>query len=140
MLVALCLGLLGCGGDDVVVPTDLAECNHGPDSRGDDLQFPSAMHWLEDDHAYDEAADLYVCIDPEVGGTVSVTAPDGVEVAPGEQEVATDGDGILRFEVRVEPDASGQILARTESDGLGSGLFGPVVETDEDHWSFAEGD
>jgi len=138
-------GLFGCSflADDpasTAPPESLAECNHGPSSRGSDVTFPSGLHWLEDEHAYDQAGEIFVCIDPEVGGTVTVTGPEGVEVSPTEQRVDTTGSGVLRFEVRVEPGASGGLEARTTSDGMGSTLVGPSVETDDDTWAFREGD
>ncbi len=121
-------------------PARLGDCNHGPSSRGDDLQLSSGLHWLEDDHGYDEPGEIFVCINPEIGGTVTVTGPEGVDVSPAEQEVDPSGSGILRFEVRVQPGASGELKARTISGDTGSTLFGPAVESDDDGWTFREGD
>ncbi len=42
-------------------------------------------------------------------------------MTPAEQRVDPAGSGVLRFEVRVEP-------------------VGPVVESDDDGWTFREGD
>ncbi len=131
-------GLFGCASS--ATPESLAACNHGPGSRGDDLQLSSGLHWLEDGHGYDEPGEIFVCIDPELGGTVTLTGPDGVQVNPAEQRVDPAGSGVLRFEVRVDPGASGELKARTISGDTGSTLFGPVVESDDDGWTFREGD
>ena len=145
-------GLLGCatetdvpsgGGQDPTssaTPESLADCNHGPGSRGDDLQLSSGLHWLEDDHAYDEPGEIFVCINPEIGGTVKVTGPVGVDVSPAEQLVDPAGSGILRFEVRVSPGASGDLKARTISGDTSSTLFGPMVESSDAGWGFREGE
>ncbi len=151
-LLLVCPGLFGCasvaddpppGGQDRASstgPESLAACNDGPGSRGDDLQLSSGLHWLEVGHGYGEPGELFVCIAPEIGGIVTVTGPDGVQVTPAEQRVDPAGSGVLRFEVRVEPGASGEVKARTMSGDTGSTLFGPMVESDDDGWSFREGD
>ncbi len=130
-------GLIGCASS--ATPESLAACNHGPTSRGDDLQLSTGLHWVGDNHAFDEPGEIFVCIAPELGGTVTVTGPDGVRVTPAEQRVDPAGSGVLRFEVRVDPGASGEVKARTISGDTGSTLFGPVVESEEDGWTFREG-
>lgn len=132
----------GCRGgpseETQAAPSGLADCNHGPSTRGDDLQFPSGLHWLGDEHAYGEPGVLFVCLEPEIGGTVTVTGPEGVTVSPAKRRVDPDGDGILRFELRVEPGATGRLQARTVAEAGSSTLPGPEVATGESGWSLRE--
>ncbi len=135
--------LAGCSGDaddeahpGVATPTTFEECNHGPSPHADDLYFSLALHWNDVDHSYDEGAALYVCVNAQHGGEVSVIAPDGVTASPTRQRVDPSGTGVLRFTVRVTPGASGQIYGRTASEDGGGTQVGPEVATDDDHWSF----
>lgn len=133
--------LVGCRGnadDDagVTTPTRFEECNHGPRPHADDLYISLALHWNDVEHAYDEGAPVFVCVNAHMGGEASLIVPEGVTVTPERRRVDPTGNGVLRFTVRVNPGASGQVYGRWSSEAGGGSQEGPEVVTDDDHWSF----
>lgn len=118
-------------------PTSPAECNDLGTHRGDGFVL-AGSDWSDDLHDYDEPATVYACVLASNGGTVrfQVTGT-GIAVTPARRQLTAYPSGIVPFEVRVSPGASGRLVMLQRGPGVSSGGPGPTVVAGTDGWHFA---
>ena len=152
-LPALLLALAGCGSDGSTAsapgasgpssahaaPTSARDCNHLPAQNSDPGFVTAGFDWTDEAHAFGTAVPVYVCVSPTGGGAVRVTAPSGVDVAPGQRPVSASGTGVQRFTVTVPQGTQGRLwLVRTSASGRPvAQVGGPAVVAGPDGWHFA---
>jgi hypothetical protein len=97
--------------------------------------------WTEESHAYDEPATVYACVSASTEGTVrfQVTGT-GIAVTPARRQLTAHPGGVVPFQVRVSPGASGRLVMLQRGPAVSSGGPGPTVVAEADGWHFASSD
>lgn len=117
-------------------PTDFADCNDLAPHR-DDGFVVAGSDWSGESHAYGEEETVYACLDPGMGGVVSlVVSGQAIHVRPVRQRIRAFPNGVVPFRVEVDPGGTGSIGVRQVAAASGSGGPGPTVAAGDDGWRF----
>jgi hypothetical protein len=136
--------LAGCGDDASssaspdphAVPTAAADCNDLGAHRGDGFVL-AGTDWSAEPHDYGEAAVVHACVQPGIGGTVSLEVTGhGITVTPRSRAADSSASGVLAFRVRVTRGATGRLTMHQQSAGAETGGPGPEVVAGADGWHF----
>jgi hypothetical protein len=145
-LAAAAVALAGCGHDSsstpsAGTPTEPTACNDLGTHRGDGFVL-AGSHWTGETHAYDESATVYACVLASGEGTVRFqVSGNGIVVTPARRQMTAYPGGVVPFQVRVSPGASGRLVMLQQGPGRSSsGGPGPAVVGDSDGWHFASSD
>ena len=128
----------GCGAD-FAAPRTAAECfEAAPDSQGHHFADGVSgwnVAYSQDSRSVGSSLTVYVCAPTDFAGTVSVDAPDGVEVEPDPVEVSGDPDDVGELTITVNAEVHQTVQFEFRTDGAGGGTTGATIDSDGDEWS-----
>jgi hypothetical protein len=96
-----------------------------------------ALGYASTEYRFDERGELWLCLKGLANKTVTVDAPEGVEVAPSKASSGPIGIVVLRFTIRVQPKAHGalSIEIRSSTNRLSvRPAFGPMIKSSASGW------
>jgi len=128
-----------CVGLEEPIPSATQPCQEMVASGGS-FGWEVALGYASAEYPFDQSAELRLCLSGMSGMMATVTTDPGIEVAPASTRVQL-GHEVLRFTVRVQPEAHGAIRFEVRDKSGTSGVdtpFGPTIETTASGWRIAQ--